>query len=235
MDFTEETMLPFDVQPLESRMLLSGAGLSRTGVLNVLGTIRNDTIFLTVTPDDVKTLAVSVNGRVFKFRTSNVKQVRVSGGTGDDFIAYDKYARNVNFFDALSTIFGGAGNDTIVGGGGESRIFAGAGNDDVTGSLRRDIIYAQAGNDTVDGGDGRDYIRGGTGNDQLTGGLASDRLFGDEGDDTLISSNDIPPGTDFRPFENPATFDVVDGGAGHDRADADSIDRLIDVEGTFQS
>jgi Ca2+-binding RTX toxin-like protein len=229
-------MLPFDVQPLESRMLLSGAGLSRTGVLNVLGTIRNDTILLTVSPDDVETLAVSVNGRVFKFKTANVKQVGVSGGTGDDFIAYDEYARNINYFDPLSTIFGGAGNDTIVSGGGESRIYAGAGNDDVTGSVRRDIVYAEAGNDTVDGGDGRDYIRGGTGNDLLIGGLASDRLFGDEGDDSFITSNDIPAGIDIRPFQFPATFDLVEGGAGaHDRADADPVDRLIDVEGTFHS
>jgi Ca2+-binding RTX toxin-like protein len=232
----EEAMLPFDLQPLEPRRLLSGAGLSRTGVLNVVGTIKNDTIFLTVTPDDVRTLAVSVNGRVFKFRTSSVKQVRVSGGTGNDLISYDKYARNVNYLDALSPIFGGAGNDTIVGGGGESRIYAGAGNDNVTGSLRRDIVYAEAGNDTVDGGDGRDYIRGGAGNDLIIGGLASDRLYGDAGDDSFVTSNDIPAVTDFRPFENPQTFDLVDGGAGaHDRADADPVDRLIDVEGTFQS
>lgn len=128
--------------------------------------------------------------------------------------------------DAYSTIYGGKGNDVLVGnsqtelygqdgndrtvGGGEQRgngARGGAGNDILTGCY---ACYGDAGNDSLtgdatgnrlDGGDGNDILRGNSGADNLYGGRGNDRLYGDRGNDRLWgnSGNDIlygGPGND---------------------------------------
>ena len=79
-----------------------------------------------------------------------------------------------------ATIRGGAGNDSIVGGGGDDVIYGDAGIDTVLGG---------GGNDIILGGTDADYLYGGLGNDLLIGGAGSDWLYGEGGDDILIGGN----------------------------------------------
>ena len=73
-------------------------------------------------------------------------------------------------------IYGGAGNDTIVGGnsGTGETIYGGSGNDTISGNNGVDSLYGGSGNDIIDGGEGKDTIIGGFGADTLTGGTGSD-------------------------------------------------------------
>ncbi|NEC92159.1 calcium-binding protein [Streptomyces sp. SID12501] len=151
-------------------------------------------------------------------------------GNGNDTvsIAADNYA--------YSTIYGGKGNDVLVGnsqtelygqdgndrtvGGGEQRgngARGGAGNDVLTGCS---ACYGDAGNDSLtgdttsnrlDGGDGNDILRGNSGADNLYGGRGNDRLYGDRGNDVLWgnSGNDVLHG-------GPGN-DRLSGGPGNDK------------------
>jgi hypothetical protein len=83
----------------------------------------------------------------------------------------------------------------------------GDGDDRLIGSPRADHLV---------GGDGNDVMHGNAGNDVLVGGAGSDELFGGAGDD-LLNSRD-----------NEA--DKVDGGDGNDKAIADNLDELLNIE-----
>jgi hypothetical protein len=66
------------------------------------------------------------------------------------------------------------------------------------------------------------------------GGLGLDQCYGDGGRDTIVTRADIYFRNDTRPFLTPESWDLVDGGGGQDRADVDSIDRVISIESRFQ-
>jgi hypothetical protein len=95
----------------------------------------------------------------------------------------------------------------IVGNGGVNYL-AGGGWDDT--------IRGEGGDDTLLGGNGYDRIEGGAGNDVLFGGSGVDTLVGGAGSDTVYSAD--------------GERDVVDCGAGRDRAIADAIDKLVGCE-----
>lgn len=114
--------------------------------------------------------------------------VRVFGGNNNDSIfATDLYQE--------ANVFGGDGNDLLVGGHGHDNIDGGAGVDRVTGGPGDDILRGGAGNDFLFGGKGNNIMLGGTGTDVLyggeehdilIGGAGSDYVFGNGGSDILI-------------------------------------------------
>ncbi len=143
----------------------------------------------------------------------------VFGGDGDDFIDTSGHlALPDRGFGAIlpadpdpdndkDTVYGGAGNDTILTG------------DDA------DLIYGGAGDDFIDGGIDDDLIYGGEGNDTIIGGEGADTIYGGDGDDVIYAG--LEPGTDFFGFpgelanedgdpEPENGTDVVYGGAGND-------------------
>lgn len=66
-------------------------------------------------------------------------------------------------------------------------IFGGAGNDKVMGYEGNDTLYGGAGNDLIAGGTGDDIIHGGAGHDQLYGnGLQSSYGQGESDEDTFV-------------------------------------------------
>jgi Ca2+-binding RTX toxin-like protein len=91
---------------------------------------------------------------------------QISGGDGNDFIQAADWSSN--------GIWGGNGNDTIIGGAWADWLYGGAGNDE---------IFGGRGNDRMFGGDGNDSLYGGAGDDTLTGGAGADSLFGGAGFD----------------------------------------------------
>ncbi|PWW00622.1 Ca2+-binding RTX toxin-like protein, partial [Hoeflea marina] len=70
----------------------------------------------------------------------------------------------------IETVWGGIGNDTLIGSG------------------SADTLYGFDGNDTISGGAGNDVLMGENGNDRLTGGAGNDDIQGGAGTDTVVYS-----------------------------------------------
>ena len=85
--------------------------------------------------------------------------------------------------------------------------------DTLNGNLGNDTLYGYGGDDILNGNVGRDILFGGTGNDTLDGGTEDDVLIGGEGADTLLggNGNDI-----FQISGTEALGDSFDGGTGAD-------------------
>ena len=104
---------------------------------------------------------------------------------------------------SMEYVWGGEGNDTIIGNAADNELRGGSGNDTILGGN---------GADTLDGGNGDDALRGETGADLLIGGAGNDtlnadvgtgsRLIGGEGNDWLTGA--------------PGSADTLDGGNGLD-------------------
>jgi Ca2+-binding RTX toxin-like protein len=124
---------------LETRKLLS-ASLNSEGLLKVEGTPNADVI--DVHREGTHVIA-RVNDHVDSFGLADVKRIQIFGYAGNDRLT--EHELNVP-----STIFGGDGNDWMLGA---------AGND---------VFYGGGGHDAMDGGRGADQFNGGLGFDLVT-------------------------------------------------------------------
>lgn len=99
---------------------------------------------------------------VLSLHGSDVKQVRVESGSGNDRIDVGGLNRQVS-----TMLFGGDGNDIILGSNGFDILDGGAGNDQLNGRGGFDVLFGGDGNDFLDGGDDRvpDVLIGGAGSD----------------------------------------------------------------------
>lgn len=107
------------------------------------------------------------------FNYLDFRLVTINGFAGDDIIIGEDTFSNYN-------LFGGAGNDLIVGGF-YSNVLIGddifsdvGGNDILAGRNGTDSLYGNGGNDTLYGYGGNDKLIGGAGTDNLTGGAGND-------------------------------------------------------------
>ena len=116
---------------------------------------------------------------------------------------------------APATIFGGGGDDTIVGGAGSDRIDGGDGNDSITGGGGHDRLDGASGDDKLQGGGGDDTMYGRGGRDRLYGGDDRDRLAGNGGRDFLFGESEADR------LYGGAADDVLDGGSSNDRLQGD--------------
>jgi Ca2+-binding RTX toxin-like protein len=144
-----------------------------------------------------------------------------------------------NNIGGTDTIYGGAGNDIIVGGAGTDTIYAGDGNDWVAGDNARfdfepvsgndgltriKTIQTTApdfgGNDTISGNAGNDLLIGGTGDDIIDGGTDANIVLGDQGTVVLVNgivSSIEDPGTNGDDLLTGGSgVDVIIGGLGND-------------------
>ena len=96
-----------------------------------------------------------------------VELVVITGGPGNN--RFDASARTVGGV----SLFGGGGNDTLIG------------------TAFGDALDGQGGNDSLVGGDGDDVLLGGAGNDTLRGGLGDDTLTGALGNDLLVGQTGV--------------------------------------------
>jgi Ca2+-binding RTX toxin-like protein len=121
---------------------------------------------------------------------ANTSQMLVFGQAGNDMLVLDES----NGALPPAQMFGGTGNDTLIGGSGG------------------DLLFGQSGNDTLLGKGGSDLLFGGAGNDVLTGGDGDDQVFGEGGNDRMIWN----PGDDTDLFEGGDGTDTaeVNGGNG---------------------
>jgi Ca2+-binding RTX toxin-like protein len=162
--------------------------------------------------------------------------IEINGGDGDDYIDLSglQMASNCTVF-----IWGGAGNDTIIGADGLNIIFGDIGTvrkEDDKYIIEANVDPGVAGNDIILGGSKKDIIFGGAGDDQIDGGAGADFIFGDggrivfddskpEGEKWAIDRTDISldggkdtliGGDDDDVIYGGGGDDHVDGGAGND-------------------
>ena len=115
----------------------------------------------------------------------------ICGGDGDDTVRAGQGNDVVWGGQGFDIIHGAQGNDVLRAvGEGEtdsvgSRMFGGAGDDTLVGSNRWDRMQGGVGNDEFQGFEGRDWIRGGPDNDQIVGGGGIDDLHGGNGTDFI--------------------------------------------------
>jgi Ca2+-binding RTX toxin-like protein len=159
-------------------------------MLVAMGTGGNDTIQIQLVK---KTILLCKHGcKISTFSLAEVGRVVIFGSGGNDTL---KMPTNVN---RPYEIYGGAGNDTIVGGIsddildgglGNDKVYGGGGNDTLRGGGGNDYLDGGAGDDLLLGGDGTDQLLGGAGRDVLIGGLGVDKLSGKQDDDLLIGGS----------------------------------------------
>ncbi len=181
------------LENLENRLALAVTAFftPSAGTLTVLGDAADNTI--TVSRNAAGNILV--NGGAVQVlggtpTVANTAKITAFGLGGNDNISLDE----ANGALPAAGLFGGAGNDTLVGGSGA------------------DQLFGQAGNDTLLGKGGFDLLFGGSENDTLTGGDADDQVFGESGNDRMIWN----PGDDTDLNEGGAGNDTVEvnGGGG---------------------
>jgi Ca2+-binding RTX toxin-like protein len=83
-------------------------------------------------------------------------------------------------------LYGGAGDDRLIGGDGVGYLYGQDGADLITGGSMTDYLYGGAGTDSLAGGAGGDRLYGGIDADRLQGGSSADLLYGGAGIDTYL-------------------------------------------------
>ncbi len=140
------------------------------GLLSVTGDNSDDGI--TVNRDAAG--QILINGRAISVQEgqptlTNTTEIDVFGGNGNDTISLDNVAPPAGQALPTAHLFGGDGNDTLIGGAGNDTLDGGNGNDTVVGGKGTDTAFLGAGNDTFiwNPGDGNDVVDGGRGFDTL--------------------------------------------------------------------
>jgi Ca2+-binding RTX toxin-like protein len=95
---------------------------------------------------------------------ANTSRIQIFGLGGDDRLSLN----DTNGVLPRASLYGGSGNDTLIG------------------AAAADFLFGQAGNDTLLGNGGNDFLFGGAGDDLLTGGAGNDMVFGEAGNDRMI-------------------------------------------------
>ena len=185
------------------------------------------TLLFTGGDDDYKVLPGSQNGSVviqgrglITGDITGVTSIIGDAGDGDDVVTISP-----DVFLPI-TIHGGAGDDRLTAGSGETTFHGGLGNDVMTGGIADDRLFGDSGDDTIIGGEGDDDLSGGEGDDFVEGGRGADVIAGGDGDDNLKGGFGVDE------INGGAGNDVIDGGVGDDHlVGGDGDDRITGDRG----
>lgn len=217
MKSTKRTQL--NVEVLEGRSLMASNITASLvgGVLEVRGSDAADYIVVNEMSGKVSVQSAKIstpNGLKSSINLADVKQVKIWG-----FGENDTIQTSVN---KPTTIWGGAGKDTIKGSDVADTIYGGDNEDKIWGNGGNDIIYGGNHDDFIDGGYDDDKLYGEGGNDNLKGYYGNDTLDG--GADVDKFDVDLEDGYGFDTFKD--VFDpytpVVNGARADDIVQQDS-------------
>jgi serralysin len=135
-------------------------------------------------------------------------QDTIYGGAGDDLIIGDRYDTGPTPTFAADRLYGGIGNDTIYSDHGPENL--NLSQIEVGGA---GYSYGGQGNDVLFGGGSTDVLHGDEGNDVLVGFFGADYLSGGAGNDQLFGGR----GDDWAGLEGGDGDDKIYGGGGKDR------------------
>ena len=126
-----------------------GQGLCDANTLVVVGTAGNDVIRVVHSGDygDVRVIINGVSQGVFA--KSTFSSIAVYGLAGNDYLQVDEDVKCADY------LFGGSGNDTLLGGGGPTLLDGGAGNDTLIAGEGRSVLLGGDGADVLVGKEGR--------------------------------------------------------------------------------
>lgn len=136
-----------------------------------------------------------------------------------------------------NTIFGGDGNDDLLGHNDKDYISGDEGNDTLYGAGGNDSLYGGAGNDRIYGNNEDDIISGGSGNDVLYGGYNNDTIYGNDGNDYIYGDGSGALGSDV--IAGGAGIDSLEGGDYNDtyifNFGGDGVDLVYDSSGEYDT
>jgi Ca2+-binding RTX toxin-like protein len=167
-------------ESVEGRRMMSVA--LQMGVLSINGTSGNDKIVVEQLSNG--RIRVTDNGKVSSFKIGNVKRITATLGAGNDSYTGKSATKS-------QSVFGGEGNDLIMGGRKADEISGEAGDDRVFGNEGNDTLKGFAGRDELAGGNGDDLLDGGDDNDMLWGNLGADLHIGGAGEDDARYDDEI--------------------------------------------
>jgi uncharacterized secreted protein with C-terminal beta-propeller domain len=200
------------VHSLESRLHLS-AGNVWVIKGDLIAKSPSEAIVVSVDPHDPSTLRATINGAVVASRAvAGLKQIQIGAGRGADLVSVELGDEHAGI-DVR--VWGGRGNDTILGDSGDQCIFGGPGDDVIDAAGGDDTCWGNNGDDDLMGGDDADWLCGDAGDDTVAGNWGSDRLLGAAGDDFLDG------GEDRDKVNGGADADTIKGGGGRDNLNAD--------------
>lgn len=131
----------------------------------------------------------------------------IDGGDGSDTVRFNtdagtslSFAVSGTAFLSIEELIGGMGNDTLDASGLSTGIA-------IAGGAGNDVLVSGSGDSYLDGEDGDDDLTGGAGNDTLEGGAGDDVMRGEDGNDTFIYwSGETPVGDT---IDGGAGFDML--------------------------
>lgn len=185
---TQDTITDFNVT--QDKLDVSSLGISDFGAIEAISSVINFSNYLA--------LVYTINGNQSHLLLNTI----LPGDLNASDFLFSTVTANEKIIGTVpgSDLFGGLGNDTLIGttnGGGNiapDRLFGGGGNDVLYGynpisatsnvNNSNDLLYGGDGNDQLFGGGGNDLLSGGNGNDTLTGGGGADTLDGGGGINT---------------------------------------------------
>ncbi len=193
-----------DFDTLRSARIVVNGGAGGVDAVNLLGSAGADTVTSVanaITVNTVGSLAIVTLG-------AGIDAVTVSTLDNNDNI-------NLSGITVTATVFGGDGNDTIVGSPQADSLYGGAGNDVIVGGAGNDFEYGEEGNDTFGNltltpdGNADD-----AGADQAFGGEGFDNFVWEPGDGADINNGGGDAADIFRFFGNAAAnvFTLRQGG-----------------------
>ena len=105
-----------------------------------------------------------------------LENIQLHGGAGHDWLSGDN--NEGQYYYSYGTNFP---TDTRG-----AYLFGGTGNDELLGTLRKDTLEGGADNDLIFAYEGDDFLNGGTGNDYALAGAGDDIVLGEAGADTVM-------------------------------------------------
>jgi uncharacterized protein YkwD len=135
------------IQTLEDRTVPALSANFTNNILTITGTDAAETIRVNDAGGRIRVDGVSTT-----WSSSSVNRIVVDAKGGNDRVQFTSTVRKP------STIFGGAGNDTIIAGSGDDVIYGGHGNDFIQGAAGRDEAYGGLGANVVQVGSERNQI-----------------------------------------------------------------------------
>jgi Ca2+-binding RTX toxin-like protein len=164
-----------------------------------------------------------------KFR--EIQTLLIFGTDDDNVIDASTFSRD----GVLLRIFGGGGNDLLLGSRYDDSLDGGDGNDTVNGGGGNDSLFGGRGDDGLSGYTGDDVLSGGDGSDTLVGHDGEDSLFGDAGADTLVGGGGTSvTGDGVDELIGGSDSDFFDGMIGEDQ-DFNAVEDTAGVFAGFES